>query len=434
MSLTEIVNVQVNVEDVAVSRQAFGIPLFLGFHKVFTERFRIYTSVKGLTDDGFAAASNEVAVATAVFSQDIVPPQLFIGRRQTDNSVLTVVTVADNTKYDVTVNGELASFTSGSSTTATLITFGITAAINALVGAGAVVTATDDPGVDVTVAPDVAAVPYSLTVTANILNTPDLAGAETLTAAIAAIRAINDDWYATMIHSHIVADIAEVAAVIETLKKIYAYSTDEADAITAATTDIFSTLSALNFDRTIGLFDVDADTAFPEAAWLGVMLPKDPGSATWAFKTLVGQDADALTPTESSNARGKNGNTYETIGGVDITRFGTTAEGEFMDIIRGVDFLESRLQERIFSKLVAADKIPYTEQGVAIIEAEIRGQLRDSIAQGIIAESPAFVITTPVVADISAVVKATRALPTITFTATLQGAIHKVTVVGSVTV
>ncbi len=431
MSLTEIVNVQVNVEDVAVSRQAFGIPLFLGFHKVFTERFRKYTSVKGLTDDGFAATSNEVAVATAVFSQDIVPPELFIGRRQTDQTVVSTVTVADNTLYSVTINGTQFDFTSDASATAAEISLGLDAAINA---GSEPVTSTDNLDGTLDLDPDVATTPFSVTVTANLLSTPDLAGAETLTAAIAAIRDVNDDWYATMVHSHLVADIAEVAAVIQTLKKIYAYSTDEAAAITSVTTDIFSTLSALNFDRTIGLFDPDADTEFPEAAWLGVMLPKDPGSATWAFKTLVGQDVDALTPTESSNARGKNGNTYETFGGVDITRFGTTAEGEFMDIIRGVDLLESRLQERIFSKLVAADKIPYTEQGVAIIEAEIRAQLRESIVQGIIAEEPAFVITTPVVADISAVVKATRALPTITFTATLQGAIHKVTVVGSVTV
>jgi len=431
MSLSEVVNVNVNVETSAVSRAAFGTQLHLGFHKVFTERFRKYTSVKGLTDDGFAATSVEVAVATAVFSQDITPTSLFIGRRQTDKVVVTVPTVVDNTLYSVTINGTQFDFTSGSSTTAILIATGLVAVIN---GGAEPVTATDNLDGTFDLNPDVAATPYSVTVTANLLVTPDLAGAETHTVAISAIRDVEDSWYALSASSHLVADIEEIAGVIETLKKIYVYSTDEAAAITSATTDIFSTLSALNFDRACGIFDPDADTAYPEAALLGVMLPKDPGSATWAFKTLVGQDADALTPTESSNARGKNGNTYETIGGVDVTRFGTSAEGEFMDIIRGVDWLESRLQERIFAKLVAADKIPYTEQGVAIIEAEIRGQLREAIDAGVIAADPKFVITTPVVADITSVVKATRALPTITFTATLEGAIHKTTITGSVNV
>ena len=431
MSLNEIVNVQINVENVAVSRASFGTMLHLGLHKVFTERFRIYTSVQGLLDDGFDPSSVEVAVATAVFSQDVVPPSIKIGRRQTDDvTSITPNPVADNTDYTVTINGTAFTINSGAGASAASIATALDVAINA--GAEPV-TSTDNTG-NISLSPDVAATPFSLTTTANLDVVLDAAGAETLTTAISEIRNVDDDWYALTSESHLVADIEEVAGVIQTLKKIYVYSSDEAAIITSGTGDIFSTLSGLNYDRTIGLYDPDADTAYPEAAWLGVMLPKDPGSATWAYKTLVGQDADTLTPTESSNARGKNGNTYETVGGVDITRFGTTAEGEFADIIRGVDWLESRMQERIFSKLVASDKIPYTEQGVAIIEAEIRAQLRDAITAGVVAAEPEFEITTPVVADISAVVKATRCLPTITFTATLQGAIHKVVVVGSVTV
>jgi hypothetical protein len=85
MSLNEIVNVQVNVENVAVSRQSFGTMLHLGLHKVFTERLRLYTSVQGLLDDGFDPSSVEVAVATAVFSQQITPASIYIGRRQSDD-------------------------------------------------------------------------------------------------------------------------------------------------------------------------------------------------------------------------------------------------------------------------------------------------------------------------------------------------------------
>ena len=430
MSLSEIVNVNVNVENVSVSRASFGTMLHLGLHKVFTERSRVYTSVAGVLADGFAANSKEIAVATAVFSQDIVPTSIRIGRQQTDDIVITPTTIADNTDYTVTINGTPFTIDSGVAATATTIATALDVAINA--GAEPV-TSVDGTGF-ITLNPDVAAVAYSVSVTANLTAVPDAAGAETLTVAIAAIQADNDEFYALTQESHVAADVLEVAAIIQTLKKIYVYSSSDADILTGVATDIFSLTSALNYDRTMGLYDPDADTAYPEAAWLGVMLPKDPGSATWSFKTLVGQDADALTPTESSNARGKNGNTYETIGGVDITRFGTTAEGEFMDITRGIDWLESRLQERIFSKLVAADKIPYTEQGVAIIEAEIRAQLREAIAAGVVAAEPEFTITTPVVASISAVVKATRALPTITFTATLQGAIHTIVIVGSVTV
>lgn len=431
MSLNEIVNVQINVENVAVSRASFGTMLHLGLHKVFTERFRLYTGVQGLLDDGFAATSVEVAVATAVFSQEITPTSIYIGRQQSDQVVFTVSSVVDNTDYTVTVDGTDYTIDSGAAATAITIAAALTAAIDPA-----------DPTVDITdnldgtfdMDPKVASTPYAVTTSANITAVIDTAGAETLTNAISEIRNVDDNWYAFTMESHAVADIAEVAALIETMKKIYVYSSDEAAIIGSGSTDIFSTLAALNYSRSAGLYDPDADTSYPEAAWLGVMLPKDPGSATWAFKTLVGQDADTITPTESANARGKNGNTYETIGGVDITRYGTSAEGEYMDITRGIDWLESRMQERIYSRMVALDKIPYTEQGVAIIEAEIRAQLRDAIAAGVVAAEPEFTITTPVVADIPAVEKATRCLPDIDFTATLQGAIHKVVVVGSVTV
>ena len=431
MSLNEIVNVNINIENSAVSRASFGTVLFLGLNKAFTERVRQYTSATAVISDGFDPDSPEVAFATAVFSQSVAPPSILIGRRATDDVAITANPVADNTDYTVTINGTAFTINSGVAATAASIATALNAAIN---GGSEPVTSTDDLAGTITLAPDVAGVPYSLTTTTNLDAVEDTAGAETLTQAITNIRDENDTWYALVSESHTSADVQEVAGIIETLKKIYLFSTADADTLTSVTTDIFSVLQAANYTRTAGLYDPDADSAYPEAAWLGVMLPKDPGSATWAYKTLAGQDADALTPTQSSNVRGKNGNTYEVIGGVSVTRFGTSAEGEFVDIIRGIDWLESRLQERIFGRLVALDKIPYTEQGVAIIEAEIRAQLLEAIAQGVIAEEPEFTITTPAVADISSVVKATRSLPTITFTATLQGAVHTVVVTGSVSV
>lgn len=433
MSLAEIVNVQISIDNAAVQRASFGTMMFLGLHKAFAETNRTYSTVQGLLDDGFAATSQEVAVATAVFSQAVTPTQLIIGRRQTDTNVISVGTVADNTNYTVTIDGTPYTFDSGVAATNITIAAGLTALIDPA-----------DPTVDVTnnldgtfdLNPTVASTAYAVSTTANLTQAPDVAGADTLTATISAIRQTNDVWYALTAHSHVVADVLEVAGVIETLKKIYLYSSSDADILTTAGTDIFTQLAALSYARTAGLYDPDADSAFPEAAWLGVMLPKDPGSATWAFKTLVGQDADPLTQTESTNARAitKNGNTYELIGGVSITRYGTVHEGEFLDVIRGVDWLESRMTERIFGKLVSVDKIPYTDSGVASIEAEVRAQLLEAIDQGVIAEDPSFVVVAPKVANVPPGDKIARRLPAITFSATLEGAIHAITVTGTVSV
>jgi hypothetical protein len=140
-----------------------------------------------------------------------------------------------------------------------------------------------------------------------------------------------------------------------------------------------------------------------------------------------------LTTTESLNARNKDANTYEAIAGVNITREGTMASGEFIDVIRGVDWLHARLQERIYSRLVNLDKIPFTDAGIAIIEAEVRAQLQTGIDNGFLTANPAPTVTVPLAADVSANDKASRLLPDIEFTAYLAGAVHKVQIDGVVT-
>ena len=71
----------------------------------------------------------------------------------------------------------------------------------------------------------------------------------------------------------------------------------------------------------------------------------------------------------------KNANIYETIAGVNITREGTVAEPEFIDVIHGVDWLTARIQERVYAALVNQPKIPYTNAGIAAIESLVREQL-----------------------------------------------------------
>ena len=112
---------------------------------------------------------------------------------------------------------------------------------------------------------------------------------------------------------------------------------------------------------------------------------------------------------------------------------GNVASGEWIDVMRGVDWIEATLQETIYSRLVNADKIPYTDAGVAIIKGDVQKVLTDAAGQGIITEE-SIVITVPKVSDISTTDRANRVLPDVEFSATLQGAIHKVEIAGVVAV
>jgi len=249
--------------------------------------------------------------------------------------------------------------------------------------------------------------------------------------SIQAAYDVSKDWYAVLIASRADADIADAAAKVEVLKRLLLACSSSAAVLAASSVNILNTLNAANYDRTVYMWSAD-QANFPEAAWAGRVLPTDPGSATWKFKTLAGIAADSLTGTQSTYIRTtKKGNTYETMGGVSITREGTVVSGEFIDIIIGIDWLKARIEEDVFQQLVNSDKIPYTNAGIAIIENILRTRLQDAVAQGVLSS---FTVSVPDVATILSADKIARTLPDVTFTGVLAGAIHKVEINGKVTV
>lgn len=431
MSLQEIINVQITRQTTAVSRAGFGTPLVLDAHVNFTERSRIYTAASAMLDDGFESTDPAYIAVNAILSQNPKPSSVKVGRRQVDVIGISVDTAVDNTDYSVVINGTTFTFNSGVAATVVTIAAGIVAAVNA--GAEPV-TAGDDLDGTFTLTTDVAGTAFTATVVgANMSYEKPYAVVDSVADDLTAIAEVDNDWYTLLFTSRIQADVEAAALWIESQRKIFATASSNANILSAvSTTDVAYVLNAAGYDRTIVMYSATPET-FPDAAWLGKQLPTDPGSTTWMFKQLATITADSLSPTQSTAARNKKCNTYETIAGVSITREGTVASGEFIDIIRGVDWLQARMEERIYSRLVNSNKIPFTDTGVSIIVAEIQAQLNQGIDNGLLATNPAYSITAPLVADVSVNDKANRLLPDIQFTAYLAGAIHAIQVNGTVT-
>ncbi len=107
-----------------------------------------------------------------------------------------------------------------------------------------------------------------------------------------------------------------------------------------------------------------------DAALAGKVLPEDPGSASWAFKTLKGVTADTLSTSERGYIEAQRGNWYSTELGFDISFPGTCAAESspgtpyFADQIQLCDAIESELQTGLMEVLNKAKKVPYTDQGV----------------------------------------------------------------------
>lgn len=435
MSLQSIVNVLITRGSKSVSQAGFGVPMILGQHTKFAERIRFYTSFAGVEAD-FTSSDAEYQAAAALFAQAKKPTRIAIGRRTAP--VAQVIdftpTVVNAFTYTVTINGTIHSFLSSGAATAAEIINGLLALINAGAQASKVTATNAGPDTTLKVTSDVVGESFTY---ANSLN---LTPAETtahngVDSDLAAIDLENParDWYMLGLTSRAAADIRVAAGVIETQRRMFIACSDDADVITTATDDIASYLELLAYNRTAYLYSED-QANYPEFAWMGLVLPEDPGSETWKFKTLAGVATDSLTATAETNLAAKKANFYTLIAGVGITQEGAVASGEFIDVIRGIDWLQARIEEAVFGRLASSVKVPYTDAGAAIIENEVKAILAQAVRVGLLSDNPAPSTSVPLVADVATASRAARLLPDVEFDGTLAGAVHATNISGLVAV
>ena len=310
--------------------------------------------------------------------------------------------------------------------------------------ANAVITTVDQQTNEILLTSDNPSQPFILRVTPNILTAqwglliePLLASAD-IEDDLDAVVNENDDWYALAINDRAIQTVLSAAAWTESRTKLFGTASADSTIINVSpsldTSSLAARLFSAGYARTFCMYHQDADDDFPECAWFGRVLPLIPGSETWKFKTLATISYSNLSTTQSQNARNKKANTYEFIGGRGITREGTVSAGEFIDIIRGVDWLTARIQEFVYSVLVNNNKVPYTNAGIAVIQAEVKRALQLGIDNNFLTNDPEPKVTVPDAAAVPPSDKANRILRNVRFTATLAGAIHVVDIQGTLTV
>jgi hypothetical protein len=439
MSISDIVSISITANSVNVTEEGFGTPMILSHNASWLDRTRTYSTLAGMVADGFAATSPEYLAASAMLAQNPSIEQWKVGRAALDPTQrykITVLSVVNSTVYSGTVNGVAWTYTSDASATNDEIATGIAAAIDA---AQTTHTGTTTGGAGSLIAQilgDAAGNWCGLSVDDVTLLKLEQDHADPGVATdLAAIKVIDDDWYGLVTLYNSKAYVVAAAAWCEANKKIYCADTADTEVITVASasaTDVAETLKDSAYSRTFCFYHPDTyDMA--AASMLGRCLPLDPGTETWAFKTLAGLATSELTSTHLTNLRAKKANFYNTVAGVNITRDGKMASGDFVDLIRFRDFFEARLGERIFRQLAAADKVPQDDEGIALIEGEIIAQIQDGQRIGAIGLT-GWSVTVPKIADVPTADREDRHLTGVSFSFTYSGAIHKVTISGVVNI
>jgi len=433
--INDVVKLAISRETTTVSKPGFGVPALIAKFAEnypttpFTSRFRHYT--RSEVADDWAVTDAVYKGANQIFSQNPSVSKIMVGRWDAGDisltSALNAIQLDSTDWYAFSVVGQKEAFLDFSSELITGNTTTVT--INGTTLTGVAFTTDHDATmeaiadlIEADITGAVATVESSLIISVVIPNKDVFAKAVVTGGASQ-----------TSILSYSMNDTVATlgASWAEANKKIFFTGSSAPEIIDGGVSDdLFSTLKGLSYDRTVMCFS-ELGEQYAECAFPGECLPFNPGSQTWAYKTLSGVSPSKLTGGQSTAVRSKNGNTYETIAGVNITRDGKVASGQFIDIIRGQDWLEAEIQAEVFTKIVNARKIPYDDSGIQLIQGGLASALDAGVNAGVIQDG--YTISVPKFADISKTDVGNRNLPNVKFTAVLLGAIHTVEIQGTLT-
>lgn len=447
MAISDIVSVSISIDDSAPKAPAFDTPLIMA--KAPYVGAREYTldssGLVSMAADGFATYSRAYQLVQRMAGQSGGAGSAFVYSRVAQQTHVLDLTV-DVAKTRV---GQVLSFDiSYQGVTSTITHTIVTDTVDAILDAIEIAIDASAAGLaGIGVAPDNATA-TKLTLTADVAGDfilVDLGGdpsfsiedvsvagtnfADELTAAKALL---GESVYGLLIDGFSETEINLAATFAEANAMVFlGQSPDQEILESGQTDDVASDLMGSSYNRSAVCFtrNMSSDWA---AGLLGLQLGKIAGSSTWAFKTISGAEADVLSTSHFNAARAKRALLYTTERGVAHTWDGFAASGRYFDITHGVDFLKADIETRVYQLLLNQEKVPFTATGLAQVEGQIRAALAAAEASGLVTSG--WTVTMPSLTGYSSVDKAARILRTVKFSATLQGAVHSVTVAGVLTI
>ncbi len=465
MAYTPIVNVSISINATPLTQAGFGTPLFVTSHRFAEDRVIEVASTAELTGAPYNFPTDHPAVIAAgqAFAQTPRVPVVKIGRRDMKAVVTPIAPTVDATtsyaiqltvgEYSRQVQADVIDDTTGgNSVTAQDVVEALILVITGdseLAGvtptrAGSAESSTLE--IAATASGDEAAY-FTVTSTVGSDNIDSITylADETPADTLDAIQQLDTDWYFVAFDDRVDANVIAMADALAGtgLPHIYFVGSEDVANLPqyqAGNQDLFAKLRDGNYDNVVTFFHHLANENFVEMGYIGANAVYDAGSVTWANVqiTNVGFSQDPtrnrpLTTVQKSALNDKNANYVELDAGVGFTRTGKTAGGEWIDVIRGVDWQSSDLGTSLRATLLnqKGGKIPYTDQGTAIIREVISSSLQRGVNRQFLSDYEVFV---PQVANIAPNDRLSRILTGVTFTGYLAGAIHEVTLNGEVTV
>lgn len=488
--IKRFIDVEIKKDTPKVSAASFGIPIMISNSSAITtaQRVKRFTALSGV-ELLFAKTTEEWKAADAYFNQDPFnenqPEELLIGRYvdAASSAVLEAgeVPLTDIDSWKAITDGEFGITIDGGLVDVTGLDFSSVTSLDDVANtisagtAGASVAyvinrfvfTSDTDGITSTITLlQTVATPSGTDISGtgfldgDVLQSPsNLSGsllsqgqvAETASDMLTAVKNVNNSWYALGLIKGLrdIQFTEDLSDALESNRNVMIIVTNDANTLVlGSSASLAAKLKAKNYKRT-SLTYHDNENVYPDWSWMGQQLPKSVGSTNWSFKTLAGVAHGAsqeilpsnLTTVQIDAALDVNANVYTTTLGANFMYFGTMTggknidkEGEFIDIIINIDFLQARIEEGLMSLLIEKDIIPFTDGGITIVDTRLKSLLQTfGVNQGILVDETV-VTSFPKRNDVSQSDRDDRKLPGGTFTADLTGGINSVVVRGIVSI
>jgi hypothetical protein len=482
--VSRVVAVSVTLTPAGALAQSLANMLLLGVSTVIdtVERTRNYSDLSGVTAD-FGTSALEYLAAAEWFGQSPQPTQLTIGRwlnaaasgglrcapRNPGQQLLSVFTA-------ITAGGFTVNLDGGANTNVTGLNFSGATNLNAvaaliqaaLTGVTCLWNASyqrfefQSTTTGVLSAVSFLAPPAGGTDISGILGGRSSssgayvyvgAAAESALACVSLMDLnLGQRWYSCFVLTAADADHVAIAGFLEATntKHIYAITTQEAGVLVAATTsDIASQLKALGYSRTFVQYS--GTNPYASMSAMARILTTDFSGSntviTLKFKQEPGVVPETLNVNQVNAAEAKNANLFLTYNNdTSILEQGVMANGVFVDIVTGTDWLATQIQTSIYNLLYTSPtKIPQTDQGMQLLTTQVANICSQGVVNGLIAPgvwnsngfgilksgdfmASGFYIYAPPVASQNQAARAARMAVPIQVAVKLAGAIHTASV------
>lgn len=239
--------------------------------------------------------------------------------------------------------------------------------------------------------------------------------AESFTDVITDIRHQNDSWFMSFTTSRNPTLLTQIADWTEAQLNKMAVLIDDGGAVYSSDPKWpLGGITQYLFDKQFaGSFAITTrvDSNYLDAALAGRCLTMQPGSETWALKTLSGVVADNFTETDYQTITAINGNTFEDYGsGVIVTYPGTCGDGEAIEVVRFCYWLSDYMQKNLATLTINQKKLFYAPSGIELVCKNMESSLKTGQDNGGILEGftdgtdyvRGFTVTRPTMQQITA--------------------------------